>query len=68
MPFKEMRGENSFYTCDRCGIEFQFGRHIYRGKPGPNNTMLCIACAPDPFKVSLTSEQTAVLKAILDKR
>ena len=50
MPFKENRNGKMFYTCDRCGREFQFGPHLYEGTPGPNDTMLCRLCGPPPWK------------------
>ncbi|MBY3207043.1 hypothetical protein [Rhizobium laguerreae] len=62
VPFKEMRDDKYFYNCDRCAIEFQFGPHFYGGSPGPKGTMLCKACAPDPFRISLTSKATAESK------
>lgn len=65
MPFKENREGKMFYTCDRCGIEFQFGPHIYRGRPGPKDTMLCLGCAPNPFERSASAEELAAIKKLL---
>ena len=60
MPFKEMRDGKFLYRCDRCAFEFQFGPHLYQGSPGPKGTMLCKACAPDPFKITLVKTNTDV--------
>ena len=67
MPFKEIRDGKNYYTCDRCGIEFQFGPHFYNGHPGPNGTMLCKLCAPDPFKIELSAEQQKAMLGLLKR-
>jgi hypothetical protein len=53
MGFKGYEGEKIIYTCDKCKMDFQFGPHIYNGGPGPNETMLCKHCRPDPSIVTI---------------
>jgi hypothetical protein len=56
MGFKGTEGEKIIYTCDKCKMDFQFGPHLYNGGPGPNGTMLCKHCRPDPSIVRINSK------------
>lgn len=52
MGFKENKDGKMICRCDRCPVEFQYGPHVYRGKLGPNDTMLCMNCYHDYAEAS----------------